>query len=69
MDLFEESERVKIRLLAAFDRLHEKGLLTEAEWEAVLELLDTMDSLEPAELAERVQALRGAVAKRMGEPA
>lgn len=64
--LFEESERVKIRMLAAFDRLYEKGFLSREEREEVAALLDGMDELPPDEFEARVKALRDRVAERAG---
>ena len=67
MELFEESERVKIRFLAAFDRLYERGLLTPQERDEVVELLDTLDERGTDELAQILADLRRRVAQRTGE--
>lgn len=64
--LFEECERVKIRLLAAFDRLYEKGFLSREERDEVAELLDGMDELPPQQFEARLKALRDRVAERAG---
>jgi len=64
--LFEESERVKIRMLAAFDRLYEKGFLSRDERDEVAALLVGMDELPPHEFEARIKALRDRVAERAG---
>lgn len=64
MEIFEESERVKIRFLAAFDRLQEKGLLTVAEREEVFEAVDRMDELSSGEFAERLRRIQEKVQAR-----
>lgn len=62
--LFEECERLKIRFLAAFDGLRERGLLSEEEWDELTQLLDEMDDLTSDELAARLQGFRERVEAR-----
>lgn len=64
MELFEESERVKIRFLAAFDRLLEKGLLTAAERDEVFEIIDGMDDLPAEEFTSRLRRIKDQVEAR-----
>lgn len=63
--LYEELERVKIRFLAAFDRLQQKGLLTQEEWNEVTQLLDEMDDMPEEAWTEKLQALRDRVKARL----
>lgn len=56
-----EVERLKIRFIAAYERLQRRGLLTEKELEEVIDLLDRLDHVDEAELRAtlgRFQALR-----------
>lgn len=62
--LYEESERLKIRFLAAFDRLQERGLLTAGERDEIAQLLEDMDQYTPEELAARLQVFRDRVGQR-----
>lgn len=54
MDLFEETERLKIRFLAAYERLHARGLISDAELQDVMDALDRLDELSVQELTERL---------------
>jgi hypothetical protein len=56
-DLFENAERVKLRFVAGFDRLLRKGLITEAQFEQVLELIDHLDELPEDQLTHTMQQL------------
>lgn len=67
--LYEQLERVKIRFLAAFDALQQKGLLTAEEWNEVTELLDEMDDMPMDEWTEKLQALRNRVQARIDDMA
>lgn len=52
--LFEEMERVKIRFIAAYEKLVQKGLITEAQFDDVLDAIDRIDELSDEELEERL---------------
>lgn len=56
-----EAERLKIRFIAAYERLQQRGLVTEKELEEVIDLLDRLDHVDEVELRAtlgRFQALR-----------
>lgn len=53
-DLFEETERVKIRFVAAYHRLHERGLITDEELEDIIDAIDRIDELDDEELERRL---------------
>lgn len=57
MDLFEETERLKLRLIAAYEKLHKQGRLTEAELESVLDLIDRLEDLPEEEVQRRLESL------------
>ena len=42
-ELFEDAERLKLRFVAGFDRLLQRGLLSEAQFEELLEIVDRLD--------------------------
>lgn len=52
--LFEEMERVKIRFIAAYEKLLRKGLITEEDFEDILDALDRIDELSDEELERRL---------------
>lgn len=52
--LFEETERLKLRFIKAYERLHELGKITAEELDDVIDALDRMDELSKEELAERL---------------
>ena len=52
--LFEEMERVKIRFVAAYEKLLRKGLITEEDFEDILDALDRIDELSDEELERRL---------------
>lgn len=53
-DLFEETERLKIRFLRAYERLMELGLITPEEFDEVVDAVDRMDELSQEEFAEKL---------------
>lgn len=53
-DLFEETERLKLRFIQAYERLHELGKIGEDELEGVIDALDRLDELSQEELAEKL---------------
>lgn len=57
-DLFEETERLKIRFIRAYERLHELGKISEEDLEEVIDALDRMDELTEEELAEKLGRFR-----------
>lgn len=52
--LFEEMERVKIRFIAAYEKLVQKGLITEEQFQDILDALEHIDELSEGELEERL---------------
>lgn len=57
-DLFEETERLKIRFIRAYERLHELGKISEDELEEIIDALDRLDELTEEELAEKLGRFR-----------
>jgi hypothetical protein len=53
-ELFEEAERVKLRFVAGFDRLRRKGLISEAQFEELVEIIDHLDDFSEEELAAKL---------------
>ncbi|BAS29426.1 hypothetical protein [Limnochorda pilosa] len=56
-----EAERIKIRFIGAYERLQQRGLITEKELEEVIQLLDRLDEVDEAQLRTtlgRFQALQ-----------
>lgn len=53
-ELFEETERLKLRFIRAYERLHELGQITAEELDEVIDALDRMDELSTEELAEKL---------------
>ena len=49
MELFEETERLKLRFIMAFRRLQELGYLSEADLDEVIDALDRLDTLSEEE--------------------
>ncbi|NMB24392.1 MAG: hypothetical protein GX986_02555 [Firmicutes bacterium] len=52
MELFEELERIKIRFVAAYDKLVDQGLLSEKEYQQIVEVIDNLDMYSVDELRE-----------------
>ena len=52
--LFEETERLKIRFIKAYERLYELGKITAEDLDEVIDALDRMDELSKEELAEKL---------------
>lgn len=50
-------DRLRLRLIRAYRLLLEDGEITEEQFNQVLELLDHLDTLSPAELQERLAAI------------
>lgn len=50
-------DRLRLRLIRAYRLLLEAGEITEEQFNRVLELLDHLDTLSPAELQERLAAI------------
>lgn len=53
-DLFEETERLKIRFLRAYERLAELGLITQSEFDEVVDAIDRMDELSEEEFKQKL---------------
>lgn len=58
MELFEELERIKIRFVAAYDKLVEQGVISEREYEEIVEIIDNLDDYNIEELRERLGRFR-----------
>jgi|LSQX01.3.fsa_nt_gb hypothetical protein len=58
MELFEELERIKIRFVAAYDKLVEQGVISERDYQEILEIIDDLDSYSLDELKERLGRFR-----------
>ncbi|NLK08554.1 MAG: hypothetical protein GX316_07630 [Firmicutes bacterium] len=54
MELFEELERIKIRFVAAYDKLVAEGLLSEAAYMEIMEMIDDLDQYSIEELKEKL---------------
>ena len=54
MELFEELERIKIRFVAAYDKLVKQGVISERDYQEILEIIDDLDSYSLEELQERL---------------
>lgn len=52
--LFEETERLKIRFIKAYERLYELGKISAEDLDEVIDALDRMDELSKEELAEKL---------------
>ncbi|MBE3599597.1 MAG: hypothetical protein IMX02_12715 [Limnochordaceae bacterium] len=57
MDLVDRLERVRLRLADAYYRLHQEGILEEAELEEAIEVIDQIEQLSPGEVAGRLRRL------------
>ena len=58
MELYEELERNKIRLVAAYDKLVKQGVISERDYQEILEIIDDLDSYSLEELQERLGRFR-----------
>lgn len=58
MELFEELERIKIRFVAAYDKLVDQGLLSEQEYQEIVEVIDNLDMYSVDELREKLGRFR-----------
>ncbi|HHV93005.1 MAG TPA: hypothetical protein GXX47_00550 [Firmicutes bacterium] len=66
MELFEELERIKIRFVAAYDKLVEQGVISEKDYQEILEIIDDLDSYSLEELKERLGRFRHAAPFQSG---
>lgn len=66
-DLYEDLERVKIRFIAAYERLVKMGLITEEQFEDVVDAIDRMDELSEEELKERLSLFQRVALQDKGE--
>ena len=57
MELFEELERIKIRFVAAYDKLVEQGLISEKEYQEIVDMIDNLDMYSVDELKEKLGRL------------
>jgi hypothetical protein len=56
--LFEETERLKLRFIRAYERLYELGRISAADLDEVIDALDRMDELSKEELAAKLGKFR-----------
>lgn len=54
MALFEDMERLKLHFLAAFQKLTDKGVLSEQQLEEIIQIVDKLDDLSVEEIQERL---------------
>lgn len=52
MALFEDMERLKLHFLAAFQKLAEKGVLTEGQLTEVIDIVDRLDDMSVEEIKQ-----------------
>ncbi|HET7558756.1 MAG TPA: hypothetical protein VFK80_02260 [Limnochordia bacterium] len=50
-ELIDEAERVKLQLVAAYDKLLRMGKISESDFAEILQALDRLDELTPEEFA------------------
>lgn len=68
VDLFEETERLKLRFIAAYDRLCEQGLISEADLDEIIDILDRIDEVSEEELVAKLGKYQGAVPGSLAAP-
>ncbi len=54
MELFEETERVKLQFIKAFRHLQDLGYFSEADLEEVIDALDRLDTLTDEEFEAKL---------------
>lgn len=57
MTLFEELEKVKLEFIAVCETLVDQGKLTEANFEEILKLLDSLDDHDQAYINQKLNEL------------
>lgn len=67
-ELFQEIERVKLRFIAAYDKLRELGHVSEEEYKGVCDALERLDELSEEEFAARLGKFKALVTKAGGQP-
>lgn len=65
-ELFEETERVKLRFIQAYERLFELGKIDEEELNQVIDALDRIDELTQEELMEKLGGFRKLIPSEEG---
>jgi hypothetical protein len=58
-ELFEDSERLKIRFIAAYEKLWKEGLITEAELVEITDAVDRIDELSDEEFERILGKFKG----------
>ncbi|MFA7175267.1 MAG: hypothetical protein WC340_17975 [Kiritimatiellia bacterium] len=53
-ELFEEAERLKLRFVAGMERLLRKGVITEAQFDEIADIIDRLDDFSENELTQRL---------------
>ncbi|MGE5577205.1 MAG: hypothetical protein ACM3TT_08450 [Syntrophothermus sp.] len=56
-ELFEETERLKLRLIGAYEKMCEQGRITEKQLESIIALIDRIDEYSREEVEARLRAL------------
>lgn len=56
-ELFEEAERLKLRLIGAYEKMYEQGRLSEEQLESIIALIDRIDEYSREEVEARLRAL------------
>lgn len=59
MDIWQDLDTAKVRLIAAVDRLAKQGDLTPSEANQLFELLDVIDQISQEELKTRLNEILG----------
>lgn len=53
-ELYEDMERVKIRFISAYEKLVKRGLITEEQFEDIIDAVDRIDELSHEEIEKRL---------------
>ena len=57
MDLEQQVERLKLKFVAAYERLLKRGELTEDQFEKIVEVIDELESYSPDELSRELERI------------
>jgi hypothetical protein len=59
MSIWAETEKLKLKLLAAYGRLADEGELTEDQLQQITDLLEEMDKYQQEEFADKLREICG----------
>ncbi|MBE3575256.1 MAG: hypothetical protein IMW99_07390 [Firmicutes bacterium] len=54
-DLYAELQQAKIKLISAYDRLREAGVITPEQYQSICDLMDNLDEMSAEEATARLQ--------------